>query len=60
VAVEDNMPPVFEALRAVDSAFREIPHQADGRFTTLFTSRSGGACKCTRSREVCGSQTNSR
>jgi hypothetical protein len=41
VAVEDKMPPVLETLRAVDPTFREIPHQADGRFTTQFTSRSG-------------------
>ena len=35
------MPPVLETLRAVDPTFREIPLQADGRFTTQFSSRSG-------------------
>jgi hypothetical protein len=41
VAVDDKMPPVLETLRAVDPTFREIPHQADGRYTTQLTSRSG-------------------
>lgn len=41
VAVEDEMPPVLETLRQVDSTFREIPHQADGRLAAQFASRSG-------------------
>jgi hypothetical protein len=41
VAVEDQMPPVLETLKTVDPTFREIPHKADGRFTTQFSSRSG-------------------
>ncbi len=41
VAVEDQMPPVLETLKMVDQTFREIPHQADGRFTTQYVSRSG-------------------
>lgn len=41
VAVEDEMPPVLETLRAVDPTFREIPHSTDGRFSTQFASRSG-------------------
>jgi hypothetical protein len=41
VAVEDTMPPVLDTLRSVDKTFREIPHQADGRFATRFVSRSG-------------------
>jgi len=41
VAVDDKMPPVLETLKAVDPTFREIRHQADGRFTTQFASRSG-------------------
>lgn len=41
VAVEDGMPPVLETLKAVDSTFREIPHQSDSRHATQFVSRSG-------------------
>lgn len=41
VAVDDKMPPVLETLKAVDPTFREIPHRADGRYTTQYTSRSG-------------------
>ncbi|NGN41918.1 hypothetical protein G6N74_12640 [Mesorhizobium sp. CGMCC 1.15528] len=41
VAVGDQMPPVLETLRTVDPTFREIPHQADSRFTTQFSTRSG-------------------
>lgn len=41
VAVEDQMPSVLETLKSVDPTFREIPHQADGRFTTQYSSRSG-------------------
>ncbi|PAP92718.1 nucleotidyltransferase family protein [Mesorhizobium wenxiniae] len=40
-AVDDRMPPVLDTLRKVDPTFREIPHQADGRFTTQYSSRSG-------------------
>ncbi|TIP27076.1 MAG: hypothetical protein E5X67_17190 [Mesorhizobium sp.] len=40
-AVDDKMPPVLDTLRQVDPTFREIPHQADGRFTTQYSSRSG-------------------
>jgi hypothetical protein len=40
-AVSDSMPPVLEVLRAVDPTFREIPHQADGRQSTKFRSRTG-------------------
>lgn len=41
VAVADQIPPVLETLRKVDPTFKEIPHQADGRFTTQYASRSG-------------------
>ncbi|MBA1143349.1 nucleotidyltransferase family protein [Mesorhizobium neociceri] len=41
VAVDDKMPPVLDTLKTVDPTFREIPHQADGRFTTKYSSRSG-------------------
>jgi len=41
VAVDDALPPVLDVLRRVDGTFREIPHQADGRQTTRFASRSG-------------------
>lgn len=41
VAVNDAMPPVLETLKAVDPTFREIPHPADGRYTTAYVSRSG-------------------
>lgn len=40
VAVDDEMPPVLDLLRQVDATFREIPHQADGRRSTAFVSRS--------------------
>lgn len=40
-AVGDGMPPVLDTLKTVDPTFREIPHQADGRFTTKYSSRSG-------------------
>ncbi|MCK3777006.1 GSU2403 family nucleotidyltransferase fold protein [Ensifer sesbaniae] len=41
VAVEDQAPPMLETLKTVDPTFREIPHQADGRFTTQYASREG-------------------
>lgn len=41
VAVQDAIPPVLDVLRAVDPTFREIPHQADGRHATKFSTRSG-------------------
>jgi hypothetical protein len=41
VAVDDALPPVLDVLRKVDETFREVPHQADGRHTTQFVSRSG-------------------
>jgi hypothetical protein len=40
-AVDDAMRPIIEILREVDTTFREIPHRADGRFTTQYASRSG-------------------
>jgi hypothetical protein len=40
-AVGDSLPPVLEEIRKVDSTFREVPHQSDGRHTTQFVSRSG-------------------
>ncbi len=41
VAVDDSMPPVLDVLREIDPTFREIPHAADGRLVTRFSSRSG-------------------
>jgi hypothetical protein len=41
VAVEDEMPPVLEALKKVDPTFREVAHETDGRLTTQFATRSG-------------------
>lgn len=41
VAVKDQMPPVLEALKKVDSTFRAIPHPVDGRLTTQYATRSG-------------------
>jgi hypothetical protein len=41
VAVEDTMPPVIDVLRRVDPTFREVPHQADNRYSTQFVARSG-------------------
>jgi hypothetical protein len=41
VEVEDAMPPILDVLRSVDKTFREIPHHADSRHATRFTSRSG-------------------
>ena len=35
------MPPVLQTLKAVDPSFREVPHRADGRFSTQYSSRSG-------------------
>lgn len=40
VAVGDSMPPILEVLRRVDPTFREVPHQADGRYTTQFVAKS--------------------
>jgi hypothetical protein len=40
-AVEETMPPILDVLRQVDATFREIPHQADVRYTTQYTTRSG-------------------
>ena len=39
VAVGDSIPPILEVLREVDSTFREIPNQVDGRVSTQFVSR---------------------
>jgi hypothetical protein len=39
VAVGDSLPPILEVLRRVDTTFREIPSQADGRVSTQFVSR---------------------
>lgn len=41
VAVDDAMPPVLDSLRAVDPTFREVPHAADGRRASCYSSRSG-------------------
>jgi hypothetical protein len=41
VAVDDQMPPALETLKAVDPTFREVPHQAEPRSTTRYASRSG-------------------
>jgi hypothetical protein len=41
VAVEDEMPPVLDTLKSIDRTFREVPHQADGRFATQYAARSG-------------------
>jgi len=41
VAVDDSMPPVLDVLREIDPTFREVPHAADGRLVTRFSSRSG-------------------
>ncbi|MEI9923538.1 MAG: GSU2403 family nucleotidyltransferase fold protein [Bradyrhizobium sp.] len=39
VAVGDSLPPILDVLKRVDSTFREIPSQADGRVSTQFISR---------------------
>jgi hypothetical protein len=39
VAVGDSLPPILEVLRRVDTTFREIRSQADGRVSTQFVSR---------------------
>jgi hypothetical protein len=39
VAVGDSLPPILDVLHRVDSTFREIPSQADGRVSTQFVSR---------------------
>lgn len=41
VAVEDQMPPVIDILKAVDPTFREVPDRHDGHQTTQFRDRSG-------------------
>lgn len=41
VAVEDSMPPVLDAIRAIDPTFRDIPHHNDQRHSTKFVTRSG-------------------
>ncbi len=41
VSVGDSMPPVLEALRLVDSSFREIPSLADPRATTGYSNATG-------------------
>ena len=41
VGVSDEMSSVLDLLRAIDPTFREIPHHADGRFTTQYKSRGG-------------------
>ncbi|MGV3490581.1 MAG: GSU2403 family nucleotidyltransferase fold protein [Devosia sp.] len=40
-AVDDSMPSIPELLQRIDPTFREIPHRADGRFTTQYAARSG-------------------
>jgi hypothetical protein len=40
-AVEDSLPSILEILRGIDPTFREIPHRADGRFTTQYATRAG-------------------
>jgi hypothetical protein len=39
VAIKDSMPPILDVLRQVDTTFREVPSQADGRVSTQFVSR---------------------
>jgi hypothetical protein len=41
VSVDDSIPPVLEALRQVDSTFREIPSLANPRATTSFSNAAG-------------------
>jgi len=40
-AVDDTVRPIIEILREIDTTFHEIPHRADGRFTTQYANRSG-------------------
>lgn len=35
-AIDDSLPPMLGLLKAIDSTFREIPHQTDSRFTTQY------------------------
>src|SRR5437868_1901495 len=39
VAIKDSIPPILEVLRRVDSTFREVPSQSNGRISTQFVSR---------------------
>ncbi len=39
-AVGDSIPSILDVIRAVDPTFREIPHQADGRYNTAFENAS--------------------
>lgn len=41
VAVEDTIPPVLDVLRQIEPSFREIPHQADNRYSTQFVTSAG-------------------
>ena len=41
VAVGDTISPVLGILKQIDETVREIPHQADGRYTTQYVTRSG-------------------
>jgi hypothetical protein len=41
VSIDDSLPPILDVLRTVDLSFREVPHQADGRFATKFVGSSG-------------------
>lgn len=41
VAVGDSMPSVIDVLRQIDPTFREVPHQADSRYSTQYSNRSG-------------------
>lgn len=40
-AVDDSMPSILDLLRGIDPTFRAVPHQADGRQTTQYVTRSG-------------------
>ncbi|AYO86505.1 nucleotidyltransferase family protein [Methylobacterium brachiatum] len=40
-AVDDSLPPMLDVLRSVDTTFRDLPHQADGRRSTKFRNAKG-------------------
>ncbi len=39
--VEDTVEPLLDKLRTIDETFREIPHRADGRYTTQLVAADG-------------------
>jgi hypothetical protein len=41
VAVEDHTPPMIEVLKNVDSTFRAVPHQMDGRRVGGYVAKGG-------------------